>query len=155
MPPLQAPVPQLSCAFVWACSYDYESVETDKADAVMARLGDQINAFHISKAANPSHSALRVQSLLLFSRLDLLSPLHVPGVLQRRSWTRTRWLPLTRSRTWTLWTAACLRTKACASCSLTAPASSSACLAPCVTAPVLLTCPACLLVADCVPCHLY
>ena len=38
------------------CSrYDYESVATDKADAVMAHLSAHIAAFNAAKAANAAH----------------------------------------------------------------------------------------------------
>ena len=35
--------------------YDYESVATDKADAVMAHLADKIASFNAAKATDPAH----------------------------------------------------------------------------------------------------
>jgi hypothetical protein len=41
----------------WCGRYDYESVETDKADAVMVHLAAQIDAFAAAKAADSAHGA--------------------------------------------------------------------------------------------------
>ncbi len=41
------------------CSYDYEGVESDRADAVMAHLLAQITAFNAAKAADAAHSKRR------------------------------------------------------------------------------------------------